>query len=398
MLGYWAHPDGEAAVRAAATANVPAVVMVGGSDVLLLTGDSARRRCILGVLSSADAVLTVGHDLRERLLGMGLPAPRIHAFSRGVDESVFHPGDKAEARARLGVAPDVRLFLWVGRMVPVKGLDVLLAACAILHRKGAAFRLALVGDGPLRRSLEEQAATLGLGDTVMFAGSVAHGRLGDWYRAADLTVLPSRSEGVPNVLLESLACGTPFVASRVGGVPALAPDPRALVPPGDAAPSRTRCSAASRPRATTTARRRHGSAWRNRQKPWPPSCAAPSKNADGPARRPLGRRVRHDQHSPPKRGAPAPHAPVAARLPRDSPATPRGEGAHRRVAGRRRPLRAALEGRGRGARRGSRVAPGDDAGRRSPGATRTRTVVRPVYTFFYPQEEYGRSCSSRSRR
>ncbi len=68
----------------------------------------------------------------------------------------------------------------------------------------------------------------------MFAGSVAHGRLGDWYRAADLTVLPSRSEGVPNVLLESLACGTPFVASRVGGVPALAPDPRALVPPGDA--------------------------------------------------------------------------------------------------------------------------------------------------------------------
>jgi glycosyltransferase involved in cell wall biosynthesis len=75
---------------------------------------------------------------------------------------------------------------------------------------------------------------LGLDRNVVFEGAVAHDRLGDWYRSADLTVLPSLSEGVPNVLLESLACGTPFVASRVGGVATLARDPRALVPPGDA--------------------------------------------------------------------------------------------------------------------------------------------------------------------
>jgi glycosyltransferase involved in cell wall biosynthesis len=234
VLGYWAHPDGEAAVRAAAAASVPAVIIVGGSDVLLLTRDAARRRRVLGVLSSADAVLAVGPDLRARLLDMGLPPDRLHVLSRGVDESVFHPGDRAEARSRLGVASAVRLLLWVGRMVPVKGLDVLLAACARLQQGGTTFRLALVGDGPLRRSLGERAVALGLGDAVMFVGSVAHDRLGDWYRAADLTVLPSRSEGVPNVLLESLACGTPFVATRVGGIPSLAGDPRSLVPPGDA--------------------------------------------------------------------------------------------------------------------------------------------------------------------
>jgi glycosyltransferase involved in cell wall biosynthesis len=88
----------------------------------------------------------------------------------------------------------------------------------------------------LRSSLQAAAATLGLSDIVSFVGSRAHDQLPDWYRAADLTVLPSRSEGIPNVLRESLACGTPFVASRVGGIPEIATEPcLRLVPPGDAA-------------------------------------------------------------------------------------------------------------------------------------------------------------------
>src|SRR5207248_616882 len=99
-----------------------------------------------------------------------------------------------------------------------------------------AFRLSLVGDGPLRSRLEAERAARGLAETVSFAGAVAHDRLQPWYRAADRFVLPSLSEGVPNVLREALACGTPFVASRVGGIPELAADGASLlVPPGDAA-------------------------------------------------------------------------------------------------------------------------------------------------------------------
>jgi glycosyltransferase involved in cell wall biosynthesis len=125
--------------------------------------------------------------------------------------------------------------LFVGRLVPVKGLDVLLDACAELARSGGRFRLCLVGDGPLRGSLEQRAGRLGLGGKVQFCGPRPHGQLPDWFRAADLFVLPSRSEGLPSVLLEATACGTPFVASRVGGIPEVAgPEGSRLVPPGDA--------------------------------------------------------------------------------------------------------------------------------------------------------------------
>src|SRR5207244_6384979 len=111
--------------------------------------------------------------------------------------------------------------------------DVLLDACAALrHRRPV--RLYLVGDGPLRGRLEKAAGALGLADVVSFVGPRLHDELPDWYRAADLTVLPSRSEGLPNVLRESLACGTPFVASRVGGIPDIAEVPaHRLVSPDD---------------------------------------------------------------------------------------------------------------------------------------------------------------------
>jgi glycosyltransferase involved in cell wall biosynthesis len=121
-------------------------------------------------------------------------------------------------------------------MVPVKGLDLLLEAMARPELRESAPLLALVGDGPGRGALEKQARETLPAGAVRFVGNVPHDELATWYRAADLTVLPSRSEGIPNVLLESLACGTGFVASDVGSVRELATDPgRELVPPGDPA-------------------------------------------------------------------------------------------------------------------------------------------------------------------
>jgi glycosyltransferase involved in cell wall biosynthesis len=110
------------------------------------------------------------------------------------------------------------MLVWVGNLVPVKGLEVLLGACAALRDRGAAFRLYLIGDGPLRAALEARCRALALSPLVTFVGPRLHSQLPDWYRAADLTVLTSWSEGLPNVLRESLACGTPFVATDVGGV------------------------------------------------------------------------------------------------------------------------------------------------------------------------------------
>jgi peptidoglycan/xylan/chitin deacetylase (PgdA/CDA1 family) len=166
--------------------------------------------------------VAVSQDLKEKVIDLGVAPDKVHVVYRGIDAERFSLGDRAEARRRLGLAAEGRVLLWVGRMVPVKGLDVLLEACTLLRARGVEFRLYLVGDGPQRPALEAASAARGLTGMITFAGAVAHDRLPDWYRAADLFVLPSHSEGVPNVLREALACGTPFVASQVGGIPELA--------------------------------------------------------------------------------------------------------------------------------------------------------------------------------
>jgi glycosyltransferase involved in cell wall biosynthesis len=120
-------------------------------------------------------------------------------------------------------------------LLPVKGIDVLLEAMSRLRSSHDDVRLYLVGDGSSRKELEALSARLGLEDVVRFVGKVTQRELPDWYRAADLTVLSSRSEGVPNVLRETMACGTPFVATRVGGVHEIAAGTtNRLVPPEDA--------------------------------------------------------------------------------------------------------------------------------------------------------------------
>ena len=234
VLGYWLHPDGRAAVRAARICGVPSAVIVGGSDLLLLPNDRLRRRQVLAVLQDADALIAVNQHLKDVILGYGIPSSKVHSRQQGVDVDQFHPGDRTEARTRLGIPVEGRVLVWVGRMVPVKGLDILLQACARLRDAATPFHLYLVGDGPLRGELEADVAQLGLAGIVTFLGSRSPNQLPDWYRAADLTVLPSRSEGLPNVLRESLACGTPFVASCVGGISEISEPPLdRLVPPND---------------------------------------------------------------------------------------------------------------------------------------------------------------------
>ncbi len=95
----------------------------------------------------------------------------------------------------------------------------------------------LLGDGPLRKQLEGTVATLGLSERVYFHRAKLQSELGDWYRAADLVVLPSLAEGIPNVIIEAIACRVPFVASAVGGIAEVTPIdyPCRLVPAGDAA-------------------------------------------------------------------------------------------------------------------------------------------------------------------
>jgi len=237
VLSYWADPDGTVAVRWAEALGRPAAVLVGGSDAMLLAAAGPRRTRILDTLHRADRVFTIGRRIREVLITAGITPERLEVFARGVDRSRFHPGDRSMARVKLHLPTDRPILLWVGRMVPVKGLDVLLVAMADPSLAAHRPLLVLVGDGPERARLMELASTLKLSEQVRWVGRVGHDDLPDWYRAADLQVLASHSEGVPNVLLEGLACGTPFVATDVGSVADLAPVPDTMLVPPDDAPA-----------------------------------------------------------------------------------------------------------------------------------------------------------------
>lgn len=231
VLGCWVYPDGWAAVRLAREVGLPVVIKVHGSDVLGAVG--ARRTPTAAALMEADAVVAVSRDLAHAVVRLGTDRQRVEVVYNGVDQELFHPGDRAEARRRLGVERGRRLVLYVGNLVEGKGVEVLVEACAGLMRRGVDFECAVVGDGPMKRKLKLRIAALGLGERVELVGPRPLEQLPDWYRAADLFVLPSLSEGVPNVLLEAKACGCPFVATRVGGVPEIAPD-ACLVKAGDA--------------------------------------------------------------------------------------------------------------------------------------------------------------------
>ena len=219
IFAPWAYPDGWAAVKLGRKAGLPVVIQCHGSDVLLLDKFPARKRRTIQAVKEADGVVAVSRDIARNLVAMGVKPERVRVVYDGVDLSKFHPAPKAEARERLGVSSRNPVILFVGNLVTVKAVDVLLTACGQLRRENFLFELLVIGDGPLRTKLHEQATELGLKDCVRFLGSVPHESLPGWFQAADLFVLPSHSEGVPTVLLEASACRTPWVASRVGGIP-----------------------------------------------------------------------------------------------------------------------------------------------------------------------------------
>lgn len=241
VLGSWAYPDAVAAAWLARRRGLPVLMKVHGTDVNDYLAEPAKRRQILWAAGVCRAVVGVGRGLLQRLAQAGVPAERLHWVRHGVDAARFHPAPQAAARARLAPAlgplpPGAVLLLFVGRLHPVKDCAALVEAFAALAASRPHWHLALVGDGPLRAALQRQAEAAGVASRVHLAGRVDHAGLADWYAAADLVCLPSRSEGLPNVVLEALACGRPVVASAVGEVPALLP-PFAghTVPPGDAA-------------------------------------------------------------------------------------------------------------------------------------------------------------------
>jgi glycosyltransferase involved in cell wall biosynthesis len=223
ILAYWVYPDGYAAHLLSQALGIPYAVVALGSDLNVMGYSKQTRARISRTLSGAACVLNVSAALQSHAVTLGAPRDRCRVVPNGIDPDTFFMTSRGESRSRLALARDERLLLFIGSLHPVKGADLLLEALA--RTGGARPRTILIGDGGARRALQRRAADLGLADSVDFLGQVPHGEIARYLNAADFLVLPSRFEGCPNVILEALACGTPVIASAVGGIPELVTRP-----------------------------------------------------------------------------------------------------------------------------------------------------------------------------
>lgn len=214
---HYFYPDGVAAALLARWLGKPLVITARGSDVNLIAQHALPRRMIRWAARQATACVGVSRALATRLEELGAPAGKVHVLRNGVDTERFQPLPQAACRQSLGLDGGPWL-LSVGNLLPVKRHELVIDALAQVRQVHPKAQLAIVGAGPLAQALRARAAALGLGGHIRLVGAVAQDQLPTWYGAADVLVLASSREGWPNVLLESMACGTPVVASRVGGV------------------------------------------------------------------------------------------------------------------------------------------------------------------------------------
>ncbi|WP_184880681.1 D-inositol-3-phosphate glycosyltransferase [Actinomadura livida] len=244
---YWL--SGQAGWAAKQRWGVPLVhsmhTMAKVKNAALADGDKAEPvERVLGeeqvVASSDQLVANTAKEARELVDLYGADPARVATVSPGVDLSLFRPESPllargaglfphrtGPARRRLGLPRDAYVLLFVGRIQPLKAPDVLLRAVARMIADDPALRAKLVvavvggpsGSGRCRpEGLQNLAAELGISDVMRFEPPSPQSELADWYRAADVTVVPSHSESFGLVAVESQACGTPVVASRVGGL------------------------------------------------------------------------------------------------------------------------------------------------------------------------------------
>ncbi|HWR17298.1 MAG TPA: glycosyltransferase family 4 protein [Terriglobales bacterium] len=217
--GHYVYPDGYAAVRLAKDVGLPAFVTTRGTDMNLFPEIRTVMPKIRWTLGNVAGGIGVSSKLRELMLNNGLPSAKSTVIGNGIDTERFFPVDQAEARKRLDLPRDQKILVSVAALKRHKGFPLLIPAVQKLREKGLNVLLLLIGDGEGADEAKKMASELGIADRVRFLGIVPNQELQNWYSAADASVLASTREGWPNVLLESMACGTPVLATNIGGIP-----------------------------------------------------------------------------------------------------------------------------------------------------------------------------------
>lgn len=207
---FW--PDGVAAHQVAGELGLPFSAKARGGDISLWARRADTAPLLLGAANGAAGMLAVADSLADDMASLGMPRARIVTHHTGIDPAQFRPMDRREARAAQGLPADAPVILSVGALIPRKGQDRVICALPLLPPD---CRYVIAGAGPDRERLAGLAAAAGVQDRVMFTGAVPNADLPALYSAADAMVLMSASEGLANVWVEALSCGTPLILSDI---------------------------------------------------------------------------------------------------------------------------------------------------------------------------------------
>lgn len=213
ILGF-IYPDAVAMAPIFDDLNIPWCIRVNGSDFRVRLTQPRFAPLVQSVLQSAGKIICPGQALRDDMIAAGVSPSKISAFRNGIDKKIFFTKTRK---------PEERV-LFVGNLVSVKAPQRVITAFQKLSRKLEFLSLDVVGEGPLRPQLEKMAQSLGLRSQVTFHGQKNPNQVAELMRKAACLILSSHSEGMPNVVLEALACGTPVVATDVGEVPHIIDD------------------------------------------------------------------------------------------------------------------------------------------------------------------------------
>lgn len=169
------------------------------------------------VLGAADRLVLVSNSLSNETKHSWIQASKVRVVHNAVDPAELSPCSKSDVRLKHKIDPGCPVAAVIGRFSPEKGHNVLVDALPAILDALPQLKLLLIGDGQERSRLQQKIEQLGLGDSVIFTGFQSE--LGPFYHSMDLLVLPSLSEGLPNVVLEAMLYSKPVIATRVGGVP-----------------------------------------------------------------------------------------------------------------------------------------------------------------------------------
>lgn len=211
---YYLYPDGVAGSILSAILNIPHIQTAFGSDVSFIPNYFIPRKLIQWSCSRASATTAVCLALKDALLKLVPKSTKFHVVEHGVDLELFKPSsDRQALRQQLGWSSTT--VLSVGHLIERKGHDLAIRACKSIPN----IRLNIIGCGPEEQRLKQLVSDLNLQNQVVFLGQIAQQKLVEYMSAADALVLCSDREGIANVILESIACGTPVAATAVWGAP-----------------------------------------------------------------------------------------------------------------------------------------------------------------------------------